>query len=97
MTMRMCLFRAALLSVAIAAPTTAWTSPATPACADLPTNPAWGLAGDPSITGLTAVVTPPVGTNLAYCQVNFTDVTLVGPEFGYTAHGGSRPPAPHTR
>jgi len=28
-------------------------------------------------------VIPPTGLNLAYCEVNFTDVTLVGPEFGY--------------
>jgi feruloyl esterase len=33
--------------------------------------------------GLTAEITPPTGANVAYCQVNFTDVTLVGPEFGY--------------
>src|SRR4029434_8053964 len=54
-----------------------------PTCADLAANPAWGLANNPSITGLTAVVTPAAGANAAYCQVNFTDVTLVGPEFGY--------------
>ncbi len=83
MTMRSCVFSAAVLSVAIAVPTTAWTAPATPTCSDLATNPTWGLAGNPSIIGLTAVVTPASGTNLAYCQVNFTDVTLVGPEFGY--------------
>jgi hypothetical protein len=35
------------------------------------------------VTGLTAVVTPAVGANVAYCQVNFTDQTLVGAEFGY--------------
>jgi feruloyl esterase len=83
MMMRVNVLRAALLSVGIAAPITAWTGPATPVCADLATNPAWGLAGNPSITGLTAVVTAAAGTNAAYCQVNFTDVTLVGPEFGY--------------
>ncbi len=83
MRMRLSALRIALLSAAIVAPTTAWTGPATPICSDLATNPAWGLAGNPSITGLTAVLTPPAGNNVAYCQVNFTDVTLVGPEFGY--------------
>jgi len=81
--MRSYAFTAALLFTAIATPTTAWTDPATPTCSDLATNPAWGLAANPSITGLTAVITPPSGPNLAYCQVNFTDVTLAGPEFGY--------------
>jgi feruloyl esterase len=83
MTMRLYAFRVALLFTAVAAPTTAWTDRATPTCSDLATDPAWGLAGNPWITGLTAEVTPPSGINLAYCQVNFTDVTLVGPEFGY--------------
>ncbi|MET0345367.1 MAG: tannase/feruloyl esterase family alpha/beta hydrolase [Casimicrobiaceae bacterium] len=83
MRLRLSALRIALLSAAIVAPTTAWTGPATPICSDLATNPAWGLAGNPSITGLTAVLTPPAGNNVAYCQVNFTDVTLVGPEFGY--------------
>ena len=83
MRMRLSALRIALLSAAIVAPTTAWTGPATPICSDLATNPAWGLAGNPSITGLTAVVTPAAGNNVAYCQVNFTDETLVGPEFGY--------------
>jgi feruloyl esterase len=73
----------ALLSAAIAAPTTAWTGPSTPTCTDLATNPAWGLAGNPYVSGVTAVVTPPSGNNLAYCQVNFTDHTLAGPEYGY--------------
>jgi pimeloyl-ACP methyl ester carboxylesterase len=76
-------FRATLLSAAMALPATAWSGPPTPTCSDLATNPAWGLAGNPAVTGLTAVVTPAVGNNLAYCQVNFTDGTLVGPEFGY--------------
>jgi len=67
----------------MALPATAWSGPPTPTCSDLATNPAWGLAGNPAITGLTAVVTPAAGGNLAYCQVNFTDGTLVGPEFGY--------------
>ncbi len=83
MTSPLHVFRATLLSAAMALPATAWSGPPTPTCSDLATNPAWGLAGNPAITGLTAVVTPAAGGNLAYCQVNFTDGTLVGPEFGY--------------
>jgi hypothetical protein len=83
MTMRSCVIRAALLSAAIAVPMTAWSGPSTPTCSELATNPVWGLAGNPSLADLTAEITPPSGTNLAYCQVNFTDVTLMGPEFGY--------------
>src|SRR5262245_66228817 len=85
MTTRSCVSNAAMLLVAVtvALPATAWTAPATPTCEELATDPAWGLAGNPSITGLTAAVIPASVTNLAYCEVNLTDVTLVGPEFGY--------------
>ena len=83
MTMRLRAFRAAVLIGAMAIPAIASTAPATPTCSALATNPAWGLAGNPGITGLTAQITPATGTNLAYCQVDFTDVTLRGPGFGY--------------
>jgi feruloyl esterase len=73
----------ALISGAVFAPLSVRAAGPTPNCADLATNPAWGLAGNPAVTGLTAVVTPAVGANVAYCQVNFTDQTLVGAEFGY--------------
>src|SRR5688500_13337171 len=83
MTMRLSPLRVALLAAGVVLPLTAWSGPATPMCADLAINPAWGLAGNPVVSGLTAVVTPAAGQNAAYCQVNFTDHTLVGPEFGY--------------
>jgi hypothetical protein len=84
MTMRLYVFRTALLSAVVVAPTIAWASPATPACSDLASDPAYGLAGQPSlIANVTAAVIPASGANAAYCQVNFTDVTLVGPDFGY--------------
>ena len=66
--------RAALLSAAIVGPTIAWAGPATPTCSDLATNPAWGLAGNPSITGLTAVVTW-IGTS---GRGGGVDLTLIG-------------------
>lgn len=58
----------------------------TPVCADLANNPAWGLAGNPNVVDLTAVITPATATNQAYCQVDFTDVSLAGPRYGYM-HG----------
>lgn len=83
MMMRSHVLRTALLSAALAVPTIASARPATPNCSDLATDPAWGLAGNPSITNLAVSVIPPSGPNLAYCQVLLTDVTLAGPEFGY--------------
>jgi pimeloyl-ACP methyl ester carboxylesterase len=84
MSLRFNPLRLALLSAGVLLPATAaWPGPGTPMCADLATNPAWGLAGNPVISGLTAVVTQASGQNAAYCQVNFTDHTLVGAEFGY--------------
>jgi pimeloyl-ACP methyl ester carboxylesterase len=83
MTMRLSPLRLALLSAGVLLPVAGWSGPATPTCADLAINPVWGLAGNPAVSGLTAVVTPAAGQNAAYCQVNFTDHTLVGPEFGY--------------
>jgi hypothetical protein len=90
MTMRLRVCRVAALSAAMAVPTTAWSAHRTPTCADLATDPAWGLAGNPSIVELSAVVTPAAGPDLAYCQVNFTDVPLVGPAFGYLPGQTSR-------
>ncbi len=59
---------------------------ALPTCADLATNPAYGLAGNPVITSATstlvpAKVTPPV--HAAYCNVQFTYSSRGGPEYGY--------------
>src|SRR4051812_32763334 len=54
-----------------------------PTCASLATNAGWGLAANGQITGLTAVVTAATSTNAAYCQVDFTDVSLNGRPYGY--------------
>ena len=83
MTLRSLQRRAVLLSFGFLLPMGAWAGPATPTCADLATDPAWGLAGNPVISGLSAVITPATAQNAAYCQVNFTDHTLVGAEYGY--------------
>jgi len=57
--------------------------PETPTCAELATDPRWGLAGNPAVTGVTAVIVPAAGANLAHCQVDFTDVSLEGRAWGY--------------
>src|SRR5688500_8501264 len=58
----------------------------TPICIDLAHNPAWGLAGNPNVAGITAVITPATNNNLAHCQVDFTDISLEGSRYGYM-HG----------
>jgi feruloyl esterase len=85
MNIQRCITGAVLLAAAlVAAPTLAHRGPpATPVCTDLASDPEWGLAGNPAITGLTAVITPAAGNSLAYCQVDFTDVSLPGRAYGY--------------
>jgi len=56
---------------------------ALPACADLQTNPAYGLAGNPRISGLTAAVQLASGGNKPYCKVDFTFSGESGPSAGY--------------
>lgn len=73
----------ALCAVAAAASALAQQVPGVPTCTDLANNPAWGLAGNPAVSGLTSEITPASGSTAAYCQVNFTDVTLAGPAYGY--------------
>jgi len=69
---------------------TAWASPT---CADLAINPAYGLAGNPQISGLSAVLLPagvepfpfpPFALPFSsYCKVEFTVSTESGPAAGY--------------
>jgi hypothetical protein len=77
--------RATLLSSALLAPTLLWAAKPLPSCGDLATDPQWGLAGNPDITGLTAVITQATVSpaHAAYCQINLTDVSLSGPQDGY--------------
>src|SRR5436189_4321397 len=68
---------------------------ALPACADLATNPAYGLAGNPQVSGVTAVLLPagidpspfpgfvPDSPYSAYCKVDFTFAGESGPSAGY--------------
>jgi Tannase and feruloyl esterase len=85
MNVQSCIAGALLLAAAFAAtPALAHRGPpVTPICTDLATDPKWGLAGNPAVTGVTAVITPAAGTNLAHCQVDFTDISLEGRAYGY--------------
>ena len=56
---------------------------ALPACADLATNPAYGLAGNPQISALTAALQAAAGTTKPYCRVDFTFSGESGPAAGY--------------
>src|SRR5262245_26843267 len=57
---------------------------ALPRCSDLGTNPAYGLAGNPQISGLSAAVVPlDTGVTVSYCRVDFTLSTESGPSAGY--------------
>ena len=44
---------------------------ALPTCSELATNPAYGLAGNPKISGLTAALQPASGPTTPYCRVDF--------------------------
>jgi len=61
-----------------------------PSCAQLGTNPAYGLAGNTQISGLTTSIiaagaegTPTNHNQNAYCRVDFTLSTVCGPAGGY--------------
>lgn len=72
---------AALLATLTLTPTMA---AALPTCVELGTNPAYGLAGNPQIGGLTATVVPlGPGVTVPYCRVDFTFSGESGPSAGY--------------
>ena len=56
---------------------------ALPACTELATNPAYGLAANPQVSAVTAALQPTAGTNTAYCRVDFTFSGESGPSAGY--------------
>jgi hypothetical protein len=73
-------FCAAIGAIFVAVPEAAL---ALPACADLATNPGYGLAGNPQVSGLTAALQPASGPTTAYCRVDFTFSGESGPAGGY--------------
>ena len=56
---------------------------ARPTCEELATNPAYGLAGNPQVSGPTAVLLSASGPTKAYCKVDFTFSGESGPSAGY--------------
>jgi hypothetical protein len=56
---------------------------ALPTCAELATNTAYGLAGNPQVSGVTTALLATSGSNTAYCRVDFTFSGESGPSAGY--------------
>jgi len=75
---------ALLLATTALVPATALaegSSQSLPTCAQLGTDPAYGLAGSPDIANLTSTLIAASGSNLARCEVVFAYVGLNGPAF----------------
>src|ERR1700719_513271 len=73
-------FCAAIGAIFVAVPEAAV---ALPTCADLATNPAYGLAENPQVSGLTAALQPLSGSTTPYCRVDFIFSGESGPTAGY--------------
>ena len=56
---------------------------ALPTCAELATNPAYGLAGNPQVIGLAAALQPASASTTPYCRVDFIFSGESGPSAGY--------------
>jgi hypothetical protein len=57
-------------SAVFAAPASAHTPPPPVSCAELATDPANGLAGNPDVKSVNSQIITAAGVNVAYCQVN---------------------------
>src|SRR5437588_10091815 len=73
-------FCAAIGAIFVAAPEAAV---ALPTCAELATNPAYGLAANPQVSSLAAALQPACGGATAYCRVDFGFSGESGPSAGY--------------
>ena len=56
-----------------------------PTCAQLDTDPAYGLEGNPVVIQHSTTLVPASGTNPAYCRVDFVVSERGGPASGYAA------------
>jgi Tannase and feruloyl esterase len=56
-----------------------------PSCAQLNTDPAYGLAGNAVVVQHSTTLVPAAGPNPAYCRVDFVISERGGTEFGYAA------------
>jgi hypothetical protein len=54
-----------------------------PTCAQLNTDPAYGLAGNPVVIQHSTTLVPAAGANPAYCRVDFVVSERGGPQSGY--------------
>jgi pimeloyl-ACP methyl ester carboxylesterase len=84
---RLKIVTAALLGSTLAVPAVVSAHPPTPlpTCAALATDPRFGLAGNEKLTGITSAIIPATVSppHAAYCEVDFTDVSLEGRKDGY--------------
>lgn len=70
----------AVLGLATLMPSTA---SALPTCAELGSNPGYGLVGNPSLTTASTTLVAAAGSNAAYCRVDFVFSEKSGPAQGY--------------
>jgi feruloyl esterase len=70
-------------SVALAASSAFGQTP--PTCAQLNTDPAYGLQGNPVVIQHATTLVPAAGANPAYCRVDFVVSERGGPQSGYAA------------
>jgi len=62
---------------------TSTAASALPTCVELGSDPAFGLVGNPDLSGVSTSLVPAAGPNAAYCQINITVSSESGEAFGY--------------
>src|SRR4030095_16574933 len=80
---RICIF--AIGFVTVMAITSATALAQLPTCAQLDTDPAFGVAGNAVVIAHSTTLVPAVGANPAYCRVDFLVSERGGTAFGYAA------------
>ena len=80
---QMLLAPGALVAAAVFCAAASGPAVALPTCSALATNAAYGLAGNPQISALTAALQAASGTTKPYCRVDFTFSGDSGPSAGY--------------
>jgi hypothetical protein len=73
----------ALATAALSLSALSGVAVALPTCDELATNPAYGLAANPQVSGITAALQPASGPTTPYCRVDFTFSGESGPSAGY--------------
>jgi len=71
-----------VIGVVVLTVSSAWAQ--LPTCAQLDSNPAYGLTGNPSVIAHSVLFVPAgAGTSVAYCRIDFVVSERGGPQFGY--------------